>query len=280
MDYKEYKPDPSIKHLVECFWTNHLTEEDIHKDFDLIIPDGNIEAMIMINGTYLRKDEQINSEYLVEDCRLVTPFKKAVKVFQKPGTSGICIRFKPGAIMQLTGYSLIELTESAYPLEILMPELTDLCMNEVQKGNSKLEIINKITQLLKVSPIKGEPTNALTHHFIRSTIKTKGTIFVEEFCRKLGVHKSTLEKNFKLQTGLTPKHYAKIIRYNYLMNQLIFTKKPLTEISLEFGYFDQSHMIKDFTSFTGLNPSEYKSMGFHIPKMMATSITQKEAYYV
>jgi AraC-like DNA-binding protein len=64
------------------------------------------------------------------------------------------------------------------------------------------------------------------------------------------------------------------------MNRLIFTDKPLTEISLEFGYFDQSHMIKDFISFTGLNPSEYKSMGFHIPKMMATSVALKEAYYM
>ncbi|MBO6525281.1 MAG: AraC family transcriptional regulator [Balneolaceae bacterium] len=279
MDYREFKPDLSIQHLVECFWTNYLTEEDIHDDFDLIIPDGNTEAMIMIDGTYLRKDEQVNTEYLVKDCRLVTPFKKAVKVFQKPGTSGICIRFKPGAITELTGYSLKELDESAYPLEVLMPDLTDLCMNEVHKGTSKKEIIQKITRLLRSINSKGHSSNLLTHHFIQSTIKAKGNILIEYFCEKTGVHKSTLEKNFNHETGLTPKQYSRIIRYNYLMNQFIFSDKTLTQISLDSGYYDQSHMIKDFTSFTGLNPSQYKSMGFHIPKMMATSVTQKEAYY-
>ncbi len=278
MDYKEYKPAKEIQHLVECFWTNYLTEEDIRDDFDIIIPDGNIEAMIMIDGTYLRKDEQIDSEYLVEDCRLVTPFQKAVKVYQKPGTSGVCIRFKPGAITELTGYSLDELNESAYPLEVLMPDLTDLCMNEIQKGTSKIELIGKITSLLKAQSNTAKD-DILTHHFIDQSIRSKGNVRVEQFCDQSGVHKSTLEKNFKHQTGLTPKQYSKIIRYNYLMNQILFTKKSLTELSYELGFFDQSHMIKDFTSFTGLGPSEFRTKGFHIPKMMATSVVQKQAYY-
>lgn len=149
MDYKEYKPDKEIRHLVECFWTNQLDENDIHQDFDIIIPDANTEAMIMFDGTYLRKDESFNTEQLIENCKLVPAFKKAVKVFQKPGTSGICIRFKPGAITQLTGYSLSELNESAYSLEDLLPDLTDLCMNEVYKGTPKIEIIDKITSLIK-----------------------------------------------------------------------------------------------------------------------------------
>ncbi|MCG8372274.1 MAG: hypothetical protein MI700_02005, partial [Balneolales bacterium] len=221
MEYKEYKPDKGIRHLVECFWTNYLTEEDIRQDFDIIIPDGNIEAMIMVDGTYLRRDEQVNSEYLVQDCRLVTPFKKAVKVYQKAGTSGICIRFKPGAITELTGYSLQELDESAYPLEVLMPDLTDLCMNEVQKGTSKTELIRKITELLSSKSVSNKQ-DKLTYFFIDEAIKSKGSIRVEDFCARKGVHKSTLEKNFKHQTGLTPKQYLKIIRYNYLMNQILF----------------------------------------------------------
>jgi AraC-like DNA-binding protein len=31
----------------------------------------------------------------------------------------------------------------------------------------------------------------------------------------------------------------------------------LTSIAYEFGYFDQSHFIRDFKNFSGITPSEY-----------------------
>ena len=34
----------------------------------------------------------------------------------------------------------------------------------------------------------------------------------------------------------------------------------LQEIALESGYYDQSHMIKDFKSYTGVTPEVYQKM--------------------
>lgn len=278
MDYQEFLPRKEIRHLVECFWSNRLYEEDIRDGFDIIIPDGATEAMIMINGSYLRKEEHLNSEYLIEECKLVTPFDKAVKVYQKAGTMGIGIRFKPGAIQKLTGYSLQELDESAYPLEFLMPELSDLSMNEVQKGAQVKELIKKLTDMLVSYKIENE-RNHLIHIFISHTLKNRGNVSIKEFCDIYGIHKSTLEKNFKHNTGLTPKQYARIVRHNYLLNLIITTQKPFTEICYELGFYDQSHMIKDFTSFLGHSPSDFIEKKFTIPTMMATAVVQRSSYY-
>jgi len=62
---------------------------------------------------------------------------------------------------------------------------------------------------------------------------------------------------FKEEVGLTPKEYI-IQQRIKKAKELILKKLPLSHIAQESGFYDQSHMIKYFKSYTGLNPSLYK----------------------
>ena len=244
MDYKEYRPPKEVSHLIECFWTNTLHPEDFRQDYDYIIPDGSAHAIFMLNGNYLREDEKNDIKYLVEQCSFVTPFQHAVKVYQKPHTKCFVIRFKPEAIQALTGASLGELDQPVYPLEEIMPDLADITMEQILRKTSAPNIINVLIQWLK----------------------------------RKQIHKSTLEKNFKQTTGYTPKEYAQVIRFNFLLNRLLFSSKNLTETTYEMGYFDQSHMIRDFRKITGITPTDFIEKQFAVPKLAAMAIENKNAY--
>jgi len=135
MKYKEYAPPKELSHLIECYWTNTLEQKDFQQEYDYIIPDGNTEAIFMLNGNFLRNDEKSKDTQLVKNCSLVPAFQNAVKVYQKPYTSCLGARFKPGAIQQLAKVSLADLTNSTYPLQELLPDLADLAMNEALKKN-------------------------------------------------------------------------------------------------------------------------------------------------
>ena len=41
-------------------------------------------------------------------------------------------------------------------------------------------------------------------------------------------------------------------------------ESSLTSIAYDCGYFDQSHFIREFKSFTGIAPSEYTSQAYPV----------------
>ncbi|MEX1014394.1 MAG: helix-turn-helix transcriptional regulator [Candidatus Paceibacterota bacterium] len=277
MDYKEYAPPKELTHLIECYWTNTLEPGDFQQDYDYIIPDGNTEAIFMLNGNYLRNDEKNKNEQLVEYCSLVPAFQNAVKVYQKPYTTCLGARFKPGAIQHLTNYSLADLSKPTYPLQELMPELADLAMNEAIKKAPATFIINKINEWL-IKQATEPKINYLISGFISEAIKKKGSVLIKDFCNTFGVHRSTLEKNFKQEIGLSPKQYTSLIRFNYLLNRMLFNSSSLTKTGYDLGYFDQSHMIKDFKKIVGVSPSDFLNKNFTVPKLAALSISNKSEY--
>lgn len=80
---------------------------------------------------------------------------------------------------------------------------------------------------------------------------------INNLAARYGITARYLQKLFVQHTGLTPKLYSQIHRFQ---NSLLLVAKndlPLTSIAYECGYFDQSHFIREFKSFTGINPSAF-----------------------
>lgn len=67
-------------------------------------------------------------------------------------------------------------------------------------------------------------------------------------------HKSRLLMN---DLGVSAKQLQRINRF-YCALKLIKTKRPLDEIAYLTGYYDSSHLIKDFTTITKVKPSVYQ----------------------
>lgn len=60
------------------------------------------------------------------------------------------------------------------------------------------------------------------------------------------------------EVGLNPKHFHRIQRFQEILAKVDPVPEPAWEqIALEHGYFDQSHLIRDFVEFSGLGPADY-----------------------
>ena len=106
-------------------------------------------------------------------------------------------------------------------------------------------------------------------HYINATVAesierikhTSGTITVKEIYSSLNVSKSKLEQHFNKEIGLTPKEFCKIEKINYFINS--YKKRPeqnLTALTYKCGYYDQSHLIKDFRYFLDTSPKKFFAM--------------------
>lgn len=68
---------------------------------------------------------------------------------------------------------------------------------------------------------------------------------------------STLERHFKQDTGLRPKQYQRLYRFRGVIEHLYATQSTDWGRYVDlFGFFDQSHFIKEVRAFTGFTPTQ------------------------
>jgi len=80
---------------------------------------------------------------------------------------------------------------------------------------------------------------------------------INNVAARYGMSSRYLQKIFLHYTGLTPKLYSRINRFQNSLILLGKGNQSLTAIAYESGYFDQSHFIHEFKSFTGSAPSGF-----------------------
>ena len=68
---------------------------------------------------------------------------------------------------------------------------------------------------------------------------------------------STLDRYFKKETGFSPKKYQSLRRYKTAVEEIYKSQNDDWHHYIEkYGYFDQSHFIKEIKRFTGYTPSQ------------------------
>jgi AraC-like DNA-binding protein len=74
---------------------------------------------------------------------------------------------------------------------------------------------------------------------------------------------------FAAAVGLTPKRYARLVRFGRALRRLERQPEtPWAELAQDAGYADQAHFNRDFRSFSGISPGRYREMGGtgrHVP---------------
>ena len=87
----------------------------------------------------------------------------------------------------------------------------------------------------------------------RELSRSGGNYPVRMLARNLGLSERTLERRFLAHVGATPKKYARVVR----LRNAILQRKTLStwaDVAHAVGYYDQSHMIRDFQELYGISP--------------------------
>jgi len=74
---------------------------------------------------------------------------------------------------------------------------------------------------------------------------------------------------------LSPKEYARIRRFQAALRQLGASAAGGADIAAEVGYFDQSHFVREFRSFAGMTPTQYK----HAPILLPSHVSVERQKY-
>jgi AraC-like DNA-binding protein len=90
----------------------------------------------------------------------------------------------------------------------------------------------------------------------RRMIALRGRARIADLVAKSGLSASQFQRRFATQVGMTPKLFARTIRFDRaLVARRHAPSRPWTDIIHEIGYFDQAHFIRECHAFAGLPPS-------------------------
>lgn len=172
----------------------------------------------------------------------------------------IVFQLHPVAAKALLGVDPKALNDDCYDLHELSTINTGEYSQQLQKTDDvvkQAEIIARfISQLLL---LKVFYPHATVMDAIEQIIKSNGKLSIRELTKSLNTTERTLQRNFIEHVGIPPKKFAKIIQFYTSFNQVTADSySRLTDIVYENGFADQSHFIRDFKKFTGLNPNTMK----------------------
>jgi AraC-like DNA-binding protein len=91
-------------------------------------------------------------------------------------------------------------------------------------------------------------------------ILSDGCVRVSELANKTGIGIRQFERRFRHEIGITPKLYARIVRFEAALQRKAAKPGTLwTDIACDLGYHDQMHMVHDFNHLAGTSPTAIAS---------------------
>jgi AraC-like DNA-binding protein len=87
-------------------------------------------------------------------------------------------------------------------------------------------------------------------------VSSDGCVRVSDLAASAGLSTRQFERRFVEAVGVHPKLCARIIRFqSALDSKARGNSRSWADVAHQFGYSDQSHMIRDFRQFTGASPT-------------------------
>jgi AraC-like DNA-binding protein len=82
-----------------------------------------------------------------------------------------------------------------------------------------------------------------------------GATPIGQIALETGADYKRIERSFLRTVGVTPKFYARVLRYQKAAEDLL--RAPSDTPWLDAGFSDQAHFIREFSEFTGLSPIRF-----------------------
>lgn len=254
------QPTGPIAHAVEHI-TFHQGYRPIHAR-EVFVPDGGCEVVIDLSDAPKQRWHDEHGERFDMHKRGWVSGMRTSRIVIGVGSGApmLVLRLRPGTLPSFIGMPAHELNDTVVDLDLLLGELFAAVRDRLgesleQRGAQAMleEAEDILAPLFPMSAVECRVGIAL-----RALHRRGGTGTVGSISDELGCSQKHLNDLFQRHCGLGPKRYASLVRFQSLLRRLEREHDPdWTQLALEHGYYDQSHMVNQFQEMTGHSPTRY-----------------------
>ena len=259
--YQQVSPGGLLAAYVDCFWMlkapAHLLPERERRPVD-----GRVEALFHFNGAY--------KHFLADGHRGTPVLHRSVLLGQRsqgyvvePAGDAhyVMVRFRPGGLAPFLPPPVHELTDQAVDLDLIWGHAVKEWEEQLFNAPS-FEHCQEILTRILLSRFEDRPHQRVIQAAVQRIDALGGNVSMRALADELGWSQKHLERLFAQAVGLSPKHYARIARFQHLSRCAARPHPGLTlgRLAADFGYYDQSHLVREVTNLAGMAPREFFSL--------------------
>lgn len=263
MIFESHQLEGNIKDYIEAIF--HYKDFEPDHSIERVVPTGHIYLIFELDGftryTYDKETLKPNNTYT--EVWVSGMQKDYISISAHQKSEMFVIQFKPYGAYPFFHFPIQELNEKIVPATELFGKRILLLRDEILKNGSPQEKfkvaedwLNKRFDQDKVPPIE---ILEVIEKLAVEPMANYSLVF--ENYPKTQKH---LIDQFKKYVGLTPKHYQRILRFNEILQQIYKAEKiEWSQVAYQCEFADQSHFIKEFKYFAGINPQKFIQNKFH-----------------
>lgn len=247
--YREWAPIPPLAGLIEAIWS--LTGQAGGAGPHRILPDGCSELILNFGDPVVQLEE---AGPVLRQPPILFMGQLAGPLFIRPTgqIDQLGIRFRPAGAAGFLREPQSRLLGAALPLGDLAPRLAGALARRPFDTADPLARVLRVQECLGASVI-APPT--LVGSVADRLVGSWGAIPLDQLARDAGWSRRRLERRFQAEVGLRPKLLARICRFQRVFRALEDDSARWARVAADCGYYDASHLIRDFRELAGEAPS-------------------------
>ena len=264
MRYWRMQPDERLRPWVICYFLVEPTGQTPTDERarpgsqqQLLLPDGYSEIVFRLDAAFERwalgqpdKPVVMGSSYLIggRSHSVLTRNLGAVRLAGAKLDSRL--------LRAIIGMPLSEFRDATLTLsEVGARPLLDLD-ESIQSAPGPEDIKTGLDRFFLRALRHSSPDDLLVNELLRRIHLSRGTLSIMKWLRAEHVDSRMLERRFCSYMGMTPKQYARVVRFKHSYRGLMAAEPGTAARGAYLDlYYDQSHFIREFRKFLGAAPT-------------------------
>ncbi|MGY3211977.1 DUF6597 domain-containing transcriptional factor [Mucilaginibacter sp. HD30] len=254
MSFKVIHPPAALQPYVRYFWILESEEDASEKNFRTMA-DGcpGIIFQHPDSGNFFQESKKLPDAFLFGQTTRYAELNLSGKF------STVGVYLQPNALKALFRLKAEEFTDACLNLSLFAKSgetLSEELTNTDQAGERVALISAYLTRQLEINVKRQDPAMDFA---LNQMIRSEGQIALAKLQNELQLTERSFHRKFKEHTGIAPKLFTRIIRFQASLKQLAATDyHKLSDLAYSHEYADQSHFIRSFKEFSGMSPMQFQ----------------------
>lgn len=255
--YTEISPCEALAPYICCFWGTKqnittIASNEIHNG--LVIPDTCMDIILDINFTTNRVS---NSFCGIQDKNFTTCSEDI--------SATVCtfaVRFYAWAVTLFSDDDMGAVLNAFVDTEHYFKRLKKELETQLLDGETITDRI-AITENYLLRRLNKNRENTDVMNAIYKMIHSKGNTTIKKLTNYACISDRQLERLFKMHIGVSPKKLLNMIRYQYLLQDIVYNGNfDVHNAVFEYGFSDQAHLINEFKRYHTMTPLTARKFAF------------------
>lgn len=250
------QPHPALKPFVRAYWYLQLTHNEQLLELPITPAPENCLYFYPKDKLKANFQDQSKSKSDFPDNIITGQFTSRHNLLIPNNYLMFKVLLQPAGFFRLFGVPMTLFTNSHEEANLVLGSE----MTQVNQQIQNAETFERMVEIIEGYLLKKITSYKVDRHPIDEVLKQPNfyRFSLDRLAYDACLSSRQFERKFLERTGVSPKFYSRIARFNQAMKRKVdFPGQSWLHVAYDCGYFDHNHLLRDFKQFTNEVPTDF-----------------------